>query len=105
MTRRKLKIGWSVCFVADGVDVRRCDLCCSYNHFRAKCGQTAKCCLRCGDHHEVKDCRSDCLCCINCKREAERTNQRIPTNHMATDRRCPMYQKAVKRLREKIDFI
>lgn len=104
LMRGKAKISWDICHVFDGVDVRRCHLCYSYSHLASRCPENVRLCLRCGGKHEARNCESNRISCVNCSRIAERDGRKIPTCHLVTSKECPMYRRALQRLRERIGF-
>lgn len=104
IARERVKLGWDMCRVLDGTDVRRCATCCGYSHLKTKCPEKRKICLRCAGSHEVKHCQSERVCCVNCKRASEREGRRMPLDHFASDRKCPIFMKFLRRMRERIGF-
>lgn len=66
----------------------RCFKCHQYGHLEARCKATAATCSKCAQTgHEVKDCTSSTTRCAACKGP-----------HKATDRTCPAYLEALRRM-------
>lgn len=101
--RDKIFIEWQSCRVKDYVDVARCYKCQRFGHIAKHCTGEKSGCSFCAGEHEYKDCpdknKKDKVCCINCRRE-----KRVETKHDAGWRGCPVFEKAVKRQNERIDY-
>lgn len=101
--QEKIFVEWQCCRVKDYVDVARCYKCQRFGHVAKHCTAVNPCCSHCAGEHEYKDCenkkKKGAVCCANCKRE-----NRVDPKHEAGSRNCPVYEKAVKRQNEKIDY-
>lgn len=101
--RERVFIEWQSCRVKDYVDVARCYKCQRYGHVAKHCNSEKPRCSYCAGEHDFKDCpdrsKKDKVCCVNCKRDG-----RVEVKHEVGWRRCPAYEKAVKRQNEKIDY-
>lgn len=102
--RRKgrVYIGWESCRIKDYVEVARCYKCQRFGHVAKHCAEKKLSCSHCSGEHDFKDCKaidSDRAKCINCAREG-----RSEARHPASWRGCPVYEKAVKRHNEQIDY-
>src|SRR5436190_23688640 len=101
--KEKIYIEWQLCRVKDYVDVPRCYKCQRYGHVAKHCNSEKPGCSHCAGEHEFKDCpdakKKERVCCVNCKRE-----KRENSKHDAASRKCPAYERAVKRQNEKIDY-
>lgn len=101
--REKVFIEWQGCRVKDYVDVARCFKCQRYGHIAKHCNNEKPSCSHCAGDHDYKECpnknKKEAVCCSNCKREG-----RQEVKHDATSRKCPAYEKAVKRQNEKTDY-
>ncbi|XP_055683013.1 uncharacterized protein LOC129789913 [Lutzomyia longipalpis] len=100
----KVKIGWNVCHVSDGVRVRRCAKCCSYGHLAKDCKQERHTCSLCaGDHH-----CSQCTCatrkCINCTRANVKYGLKLCVDHAADSEECHVYCRETRILRERLSL-
>lgn len=80
-------VGYDCCQIYDAISVVRCFNCNGYNHSARACSKPVSC-PRCRLDHAVTDCSSDKLCCVNCG-----------ADHAAWDSKCPVYIKAVDKLR------
>lgn len=102
-SRERVFIEWQSCRVKDYVDVARCYKCQRYGHVAKHCNAAKSECSYCAGEHEYKVCpnKSDKtkVRCVNCKREGREDDR-----HDAGWRRCPAYERAVKRENEKIDY-
>src|SRR5436190_13558661 len=101
--KERIFIGWQSCRVKDYVDVARCYKCQRYGHVAKHCSSEKPSCSHCAMEHDYKDCpdknKKEKACCVNCKRE-----KRENTKHEAGWRKCPSYEKAVKRQNGKTDY-
>ncbi|KAG8255175.1 hypothetical protein J6590_108728 [Homalodisca vitripennis] len=99
----KIFVEWQCCRVKDYVDIARCFKCQRFGHIARHCTSLKPSCSYCAEEHDYKDCpnkkKKEAVCCANCKREG-----RGDLNHDAGSRRCPVYEKAVKRNNDKIDY-
>jgi len=96
-------IEWESCRIKDYVDVTRCFKCQRYGHVAKKCTNTKEVCSHCSGEHKYKECKKsnqrEAAKCANCQREG-----RKEVNHPTSWRGCPVYEKAVKRNNEQIDY-
>jgi len=101
--KERIFINWESCKVKDYVDVVRCFKCQRYGHVAKYCTSEKSSCSHCAGDHDFKDCpdkdKREKLCCVNCKRDKRENNK-----HEVRSRKCPAFEKAVKRLNEKIDY-
>lgn len=102
--RRKgrVYIGWESCRIKDYVEVARCYKCQRFGHVAKHCADKKLSCSQCSGEHDFKDCKrkqNEGAKCINCAREG-----RSDSKHPASWRGCPVYEKAVKRHNEQIDY-
>lgn len=102
--RRKGKvfIEWESCRIKDYVDVARCYKCQRYGHVAKFCKSKEPSCSWCAGEHEFKDCKKnkqEDVKCVNCTRDGKKD-----VKHPSSWRKCPVYEKAVKRQNEQIDY-
>lgn len=102
--RRKGRVfvGWESCRIKDYVEVARCYKCQRFGHVAKHCADKKLSCSHCSDEHDFKDCKKkggEGAKCTNCTREG-----RNDAKHPASWRGCPVYEKAVKRHNEQIDY-
>lgn len=80
------------CYRCDESDeIHRCTHCQGLGHSKTKCpesGETATC-GKCAGEHETNQCTSNEPKCANCTRENLKSEVAKPTNHTASDRKCP----------------
>lgn len=103
LLRRKDRVflGWESCQIKDYVDVPRCFKCHRYGHVAKVCTEKENKCAWCGKGHRVEDCeqKEEDLHCVNCKRE-----NGARTDHPAHWKKCPVYERAVKRYFESVTY-
>lgn len=105
MSGRKMKIGWALMPVYDGVHIKRCFKCLGFGHKKADCKKTESVCAKCGGNHLAKDCNSATVECCNCKKVNLREKKEVySTNHRAMDNNCPMLQLQKDRISSIINF-
>jgi len=103
--RRKegLFIEWQCCRVKDYVDVARCYKCQRYGHIAKYCENEKPSCSHCAGEHVYKDCpdknKKEKECCANCKRDGAQNSK-----HNVASKKCPAFNKAVKKQYEKTDY-
>lgn len=109
LQRERVKVGWSMCYVADGVNVRRCIKCCSYGHLARNCKSECFCCCWCAGDHDSRTCEnknnSAMHACVNCKRANEKYAFKMSANHPASSKECRVYLRELSLLREKLTFV
>ncbi|XP_039275135.1 uncharacterized protein LOC120349235 [Nilaparvata lugens] len=98
---RRVFIDWSSSNVKDFVSVSRCFKCNGLGHIGRFCSQEHNTCSHCAEtNHDIKSCPNlnKQPVCINCKK---RNN---PANHKVSDKNCPEYEKALRKVVEKTDY-
>lgn len=98
-----LNLPWRECRVYEHLHVIRCYKCCGYFHKSTECTQTQKC-SRCAGAHKHSECKSKLSCCVNCKLVNEKFKLNLKTNHHAWDKNCPVYQRKLASVRNKIEY-
>lgn len=101
---KKVNVGWDRCKIVEAVDVLRCFKCSSYGH-KANACLNALCCPKCGEEHEVTNCLSNVERCVNCmKTKKDGSLEQTSTSHAAWSTECPIFQKRLKNMRQRIDY-
>lgn len=98
-----LNMPWRECRVYEHLHVKRCYKCCGYFHKSTECTETQKC-SRCAGAHKHSECKSKLSCCVNCKLANEKFNLNLKTNHHAWDKNCPVFQRKLASVRNKIEY-
>jgi hypothetical protein len=98
-----LFIGYDYCYTFDAVEVLRCYNCNGYHHTSKSC-KNKKSCPRCGVaeklDHTIAECKASTLKCVNCVNLVKNEKLDLDVNHAAWDNRCPMYQRAIEKLKK-----
>ncbi|XP_054259232.1 golgin subfamily A member 6-like protein 22 [Macrosteles quadrilineatus] len=101
--KERIFVEWQSCRVKDYVDVARCFKCQKFGHVAKHCKSETPACSHCAGEHDYKDCpnkgKKEKVRCINCVRDKKENSK-----HEARSRKCPAYEKAVRRQNEKIDY-
>lgn len=100
--KERIFIEWNSCRVKDYNDVPRCYNCQKYGHVAKYCKSETPSCSQCAGEHSFKECpdkNKENVCCVNCKRDG-----RPDFKHEVRWKKCPFYEKAMKRYNEKIDY-
>lgn len=92
-------IGYDLCQVFDGLDIRQCYKCCGYHHLARNCTNNTVC-PRCAENHEVKNCKSEILKCHNCTNLKSIPN--LDVSHAAWDNRCHIYKQKMEEFKGQI---
>jgi hypothetical protein len=84
----RIYIGHQCCRVFDYFNINICNKCGRLNHNHSRCNNPAKCLICAGDHH-AKACKSQVKKCLNCVFYNEKYQRNRPSDHCASDTRCP----------------
>jgi hypothetical protein len=106
LLKKKIRIGWQICRIADYITATRCFKCSKFNHRTQDCRGEVTCPL-CAGHHILKECKGDSTTfkCTNC----ENYNKHNPTKnisvaHSALDRKCPSLQAVLEKNRQNTEL-
>lgn len=101
ITRERIFVNWSSCWVSDFTLVTRCYKCQQYGHAAKTCRESTNTCGHCGDlGHSIKECpkktsEPKCATCLHFKK---------PSNHKTGADDCPAKIMAEKRYTSSIDY-
>lgn len=101
INRAKVFIDWISCNVKDYVSIARCYKCQGLGHVGKHCKQQNITCSHCAEvGHEIKTCpnKDQKEVCANCK------NQKGNANHKVSDKNCPIFIKAMRKLIDRTDY-
>lgn len=102
--KQKIKLGWNKCRVFDCVSLLQCYKCCGLYHYAKDCKHDTKC-RRCAGNHAEKDCQSLVKKCVNCvKMVKEFKISDIKTDHIANDKDCEYYRRALNKAQKNINY-
>ena len=110
MELKKVNFKFKHCKVVDGTHIPRCSKCYGLFHKKENCKYKKKLCARCGyDVHEKKDCglpMQDVRCkhCVYYNQKNNIVRYREIENHMISDKKCPIYQRALKATKQQIQM-
>lgn len=107
MNKTKVTIGWTKCPVTEDFHVPVCTFCATYGHPRRACPvkhlPERAVCTRCGGPHLGSDCTvragDAAVCCTECRRQG-----RAVLGHPTGDRRCPVLNDRIARLKARTDY-
>lgn len=106
----RIMAGFENARVKERDPVSQCFNCQRFGHKAIKCrfqidGKNAKRCQRCGGDHSVKLGCTAPKCCANCAENNKHSRRNPhPTDHEASDRKCPMRLSAEKHARKFICY-
>lgn len=103
LRNEKITIGWSRGRVYDHVNMVQCFKCYRFNHIAKDCQKNTICSL-CSGSHNYTTCTSNQKKCSNCSWARTKLNIELDTNHGATDKKCPCYQRLLAKLTSKVDY-
>lgn len=107
MKLERVTLGWERCRVTEAIDVRRCFNCSEYGHKAAACTKPS-CCPKCSGDHKIGECKEDAEKCINCHhvntKQQSSDDELLDVTHPSWSSECPIYQKQLKKARQRIDF-
>lgn len=107
MDLKRVHLGWERCVVFESINVLRCFNCSEYGHTATNCSKPA-CCPKCAEYHEVNECTSDYEKCVNCtivnKEKNLPADFQVDVCHSSWSSECPVYQKRMKKFRQRIDY-
>lgn len=98
-----LSLPWRECKIYEHLYLNRCYKCCGFSHKSSIC-RHGQICSRCAGTHKHSDCKSRQQCCVNCKISNEKYNTKLPTNHHAWNKECPVYKRRLAALSNKIEY-
>ncbi|CAH1099783.1 unnamed protein product [Psylliodes chrysocephalus] len=99
----KLTVGFDFdCPVYCAVEPRRCYKCWGLHHLASQCTKAEPTCPKCSLNHELKDCKSNTNKCINCTYLVANHNINTSVNHVAWDKDCHYYKRALTMFKNKI---
>ncbi|XP_055551318.1 uncharacterized protein LOC129733822 [Wyeomyia smithii] len=107
MNLERVILAWDRCRVTEATDVGRCFNCSEYGHKAAACAKPP-CCPKCSGDHKIDQCQEDAKKCVNChqfntKRQPP-PDELLDVTHSSWSSDCPIYQKQLKKARQRIDF-
>lgn len=103
LSRGKVYVGWSRCWVMDAVEVKMCFNCSGYNHLAEKCRNSTHC-PKCAGDHRLKDCKELIEKCVNCVYSNQNSKSDLDISHSALDRTCKVYQRKLHLKRKNINY-
>lgn len=96
MKTKSVFVGSENCRVYDNFSIRRCRICCGYNHSIKTCREFLKrkqACLKCAGEHESLECESREKKCINCITANKYLARKRAVDHCADDvKNCESYK-------------
>ncbi|XP_023209779.1 uncharacterized protein LOC111612759 [Centruroides sculpturatus] len=104
---RYISLSWVNVKLDDYVPVIRCFQCAGFNHMAKDCREKTYC-SHCTKNHRYNECndKQNTPCCINCikhNRDQPMT-KKVPTNHNAYDKTCPILQKLRAQKIKQMDY-
>lgn len=85
-------------YVQEHYNLALCFKCCGYGHVAKYCREK-ECCHKCGEEHAGKDCKETEMKCSNCVKF-----KLGAANHSARDKKCPLYQRMLDRLKHSTNY-
>lgn len=104
MNKGRLYVSWDVVKCYEMVNLNRCYKCCEYGHFDKECKREEYRCPKCAGNHKLAECESNTVCCINCSEFSQKQKMVLDTNHYAWSEKCPVLQRRMKRVKDKIRY-
>lgn len=104
LTKKKVKIGWSICRVYELAGATICYKCSKFGHIEKSCTSEREICPKCSGPHRIKACKETTLCCPNCKIADSDGIVRRPTNHLPWSYDCPVFNKKSELAKKRIVY-
>ena len=99
----RVNIDYNYVHAEDMNPLHRCYKCQGFNHHQNNCREDRPTCLHCGGDHYYEQChlRNELPFCTNCFKNRITD---VPS-HRTTDTRCPVYQRMLKRVVNRIQYV
>ena len=99
----RVNIDYNYVHAEDMNPLHRCYKCQGFNHHQNNCREDRPTCLHCGGDHNFEQCqhRNDYPFCINCYKNRITD---VPS-HRTTDTKCPVYQRMLKKIISRIQYV
>ena len=98
-------VGWHKARVEDHLSVLQCYRCFGIGHKQDRCNKRGQICGRCSEEgHTFRTCKADVARCTLCKTANMAKQQGSNENHEANHPQCPVIQRAINNIRNKIEY-
>lgn len=98
----KINIGWRKYLIYDFCSVKKCFKCWGYYHIAKNCTRQETY-FKCAGNHKSENCKSKTKKCINCMFKNKNYNLTINDNHDALYTKCPIYMKAKREEKKRVE--